>query len=149
MQKFKGAVSFKQLEGFTNSNCWRQFNKEMDMVNSDVEFINFASILNSDLIDEPFTINSNPIKLKGVQGIFRFPHKVEGILPKFMTKAFQIHFFPPKSTRGKKAHANFCFISRGSTSEPRSIKELTELNFIGATALLPSLKARVSEPQDM
>ena len=145
MQKFKGAVSFKQLQSLADTHCWRQFNKEVDMVNSNMKFVDFAFVLNSNFEDKPLTVNSNPIKLKGVHSIFRFPHKMEGVLSKGMLKTLQIHFLSPKSA-GDKAHANSYFIS-GAQQSLSHINAFKELNF--ATALLPSLKAGVSEPQDM
>ena len=148
VQKFKGTVSFKQLKGFADTNCCWKFDKQVDMVDSNMQLVDFTIPLDSNLSYESFTINFDPIELKGVHSVFRFPHEVEGILPKFMTKAFQIHFFPPKLAGGDKAHANFVLFQEPNIWALHA-NGLTELNFIGATALLPSLKARVSEPQDM
>ena len=145
MQKFKGTVSFKQLESFANTHSWGQFNKEMDVVNSNMEFIDFTSMPDSNFEDKPLAINPNSIELKGIHSIFRLPDKVECILPEGMFKGLQIHFLSPKSA-GDKAHANFCFIS-GAQQSLSHINVLRELNL--ATALLPSLKAGVSGPQDM
>lgn len=42
----------------------RKFNEEVDVVNSDVEFVNFESSSVSDLPDEEFTIHSKPVELE-------------------------------------------------------------------------------------
>src|SRR4030042_1372531 len=96
MQKLEGAVSFKQLQGFANTHCWRHFNKQVDVVNSNMQLINFESILVGSLPDEKLTIHSDSIKLHRVSSIFALPHEVESILPEGMFKTFQIHFFTPK-----------------------------------------------------
>ena len=51
------------MRGFTNINCWKKPNKQVDAVNSEVRFADFTSMLKSNLADEPFTINFNPINL--------------------------------------------------------------------------------------
>ena len=143
MQKFKGAVSFKQLESFADRHCWRQFDKQMDMVDSNMQLINFASMSNSNFMDESFTINSDSIKFKGVPRILGFPNKMEGILSEGMAKTLQIHFFAPLKLTENKAPANFNqFISRGSTSEPHPINNFLELNFMGSPPILERMGIR-------
>ena len=139
VQKFICAVALKQLKSFANTHCWREFNKQVDMVNSDVKLVNFTSIPESNFINKSLTIHSDSIKLKGVPSIFRFPDKMESILSEAMTKALQIHFLTPKPARESKAHANFKFSSRGSTSEPLFINDSIELN-IGVVSP-PKLKS--------
>ena len=113
-EKFKSCIAFKELECLTDRNCWRQFNKKMDMVDSNMQFINSAPISPSCCIEKPLAVNFSPIKLEGIHGIFNFPDKMESILSKGMFKMFQIHFFPPKSTQEEKAHANFvCLFQEG------------------------------------
>ena len=131
MQEFKGTISFKQLKGFTNTHCWRQLNKQVDMVNSNMEFVNFTSMFQSNLSDKPLTINSDSIKLHRVHCIFTFPHKVEGILPEGMIKTLQTHFFAPKVKASKKAHANFVSLVQGDSNNLLDINNLTELNIGG------------------
>jgi len=104
-EKFKGSIAFKELKGFANTNSGRKLNEEMDMINSDVEFINFEPFSISNLPDEEFTLHPESNKLKGISCIFNFPDKMESILSKAMFSGFQIHFSSPKSA-GDKAHAN-------------------------------------------
>jgi len=139
MQKLKGRVSFKQLKSLADTHCWRQLNKEMDMVNSNMKLVNFTSMLDSNFMDKPFTINSNSIKFKGVPSILGLPDKMEGILSEGMAKTLQIHFFAPLKPAENKAPANFNqFISRGSVSEPHSISKIIELNLMGSPPWLKS-----------
>jgi len=146
MQKFKGRVTLKQLESFANRHCWGQFNKEMDMVNSDMKLVDFTSMLQSDFANKPFTINFDSIKLEWVHSIFRFPYEMEGILPEGMFKTLQIHFLTPSKLTRNRALTNFDkFISRGSTSEPHSINKPIELNIEDGNSSL-GLKAEVPLP---
>ncbi len=46
----ESTVSFEQLQSFTDTHSCRHLNKEMDMVNSDMEFIN----------SEPFSVRITP-----------------------------------------------------------------------------------------
>ena len=107
MQEFKGAITFKQLQGFADGHCWRQFNKQVDMVNCNMQFVNFTSVFDCDFIQKSFAINFHSKKFKWVPSILGFPDKMEGILPEGVLKMFQIHFFAPKVKASKKAHANF------------------------------------------
>mgnify|MGYP001223192280 CR=1 FL=1 len=114
-EKFKGTVPFKQLKGPANTRSRRQLNKQMDMINSNVEFINFNFSPISYFPQEELAVHSQPVELERVFRVFNFPHKVEGILSEAMLPRFQIHFLPsiegtpigasPKSAKRKKAHA--------------------------------------------
>jgi len=124
-QKFKGAVAFKQLKRFTNAHRSRHLNKKMYMVWSNFELVNAETVTFSSLSDKALTIAPNSIKLKDVPSVLGFPHKMESILPEGMFKTLQIHFFPPESARGKRAHANSIFVfHRGLTSSPLSAQEV-------------------------
>ena len=144
-EKLKGRIAFKQLKSFTNTHSWRKLNKEVYVVNSDMQLINFAFSPISNLSNKELTIHSKPIELKRVFGIFNFPDKMESILSKAMFSGFQIHFLSPKSATRKRAHANFTFSSEGLVSSPSHINYSKELN-VGDGDSSPSLKARVSSP---
>jgi hypothetical protein len=136
-EKFKGAVTFKQLKSHTNAHRRRHLNKQMDMINSDVKFINFEPLSVSDLSQEKLTIHSQPIKLKGIFGIFNFPHEVECILSEAMLPIFQIHFLSPESARDK-AHANFDVYFEESSISTLLNSSTKELNLLedGDSSLL-------------
>jgi len=123
-QEHKGRISFEQLQCSADGHCWRQFNKQMDVVNSNTQFVNFTSIFYSDFMDKSFAVNSDPKELEGVHCIFRFPHKVEGILPEGMFKTLQIHFFSPEPAQEIIAHANSNLVfNRDVHSHPVDIQE--------------------------
>ena len=107
LQKPKCTISLEQLQGSANTHCSWHFNKQVDMINSDMQFINFESMLVSCLPDEKLTIHPDSIKLHRVSSILALPNKVESILAEGVFKTFQIHFLSPRSARGDKAHANF------------------------------------------
>ena len=143
-EKFKGAVAFKQLQGLADTHRWRDFHKQMDMVNSDVEFIDFEPFPISNLSQEKLTIHSNKFKLEGIPCIFNFPDKMESILSEAMFSGFQIHFLSPKSA-GDKAHANFVFYSGGLVSRPSDSSHSEILNFEDGDSS-QNLKVWVSSP---
>ncbi len=97
LQKSKSRSALKQLKSSTNTYSSWQFNKQVDMVNSDVQFIDFTPIFHSHFSDESFTIHPDTIKLQCVFGILRFPNKMESILSEGMTPTLQIHFFTPQT----------------------------------------------------
>ena len=147
LHQLESAVPFEQLQRFADRHCWRQFNKQMDMVNSDVKLVNFTSILDCNLSDKSFTINFNPIKFKRVHGIFGFPYKMESILPEGMFKTLQIHFFTPELTRNIIAHANSMCLVTGTQSQSSSyINKYQELNLVEEGNSSLGLKAEVSLP---
>lgn len=126
-KKLKGAISFKKLKGFANTHSWGQLNKQVDMVNSDVKLIDSTFLPESNFPNKELTIHSEPVELKGVFGIFNFPHKVECVLSEAVFSGFQIHFLSPKSAQGDKAHANFFYFEEPSISAPH-INYSIELN---------------------
>jgi len=144
-EKLKGAVSFKQLKSHTNTHGWRHLNKKMDMVNSNIEFINFEPFCVSHLPQEKLTINPEPIKLEGVFSVFNFPDKMECILSEAMFSGFQIHFSSPKSA-GDSAHANFAFYFVESSILTPPNSQTKELNFEVNGDSSPNLKVWVSSP---
>jgi len=129
-EKFKGTVSFKQLESHANTHRWRHLNKQVDMVNTDMKFINFEPFSVSHLSQEKFAIHPESVKLERVFGVFNFPHKVECVLSEAMLPRFQIHFSSPKSAEDR-AHANLTFSSEGLVSSPSYINYSTKLNLLG------------------
>lgn len=143
-EKFKGTISFKQLKSFANTHRRGKLNKQMDMVNSDIELINLESFPVSNLPQEELTIHPKSVELKGVFGIFNFPDKMESILSEAVFSGFQIHFLSPKPA-GDRAHANLCFISGGLVSRPSDSNHVTELNFEDGDSS-QNLKVWVSSP---
>ena len=136
-EKFKGAVSFKQLKSHANTHSRGHLNKDVDMVSSDVQLINFESFSVSHLPQEKLAIHSKPVELEGVFGIFNFPHEVEGILSEAMLSRFQIHFLSPKST-GDKAHANLMVYFEEPSIQALPNSQTKELNLLkdGDSSLL-------------
>jgi hypothetical protein len=106
-EKAESTVAFKQLKCHTNTHSRRHLNKQMDMVNTDVKFINFEPFSVSDLSQKKLTIHSKPVELERIFGVFNFPDKMEGILSEAVFSGFQIHFSSPKSAMRNRAHANF------------------------------------------
>ena len=131
MQKLECTVSLKQLQSSANTYGGGHFNKQMDVVNGNMQFINFKSMPVSCLPNKKFTIHSNPIKLHGVSGILTLPDKVEGILPKCMFSTCQIHFFSPDSAENFTAHAKSISLVHEGSINPRDIQVFQELNFNG------------------
>jgi len=134
LEKLKGAISFKQLKSHTNTHGRGHLNKQVDMINTNVKFINLKPFSVSHLPQEKFTIHSKPVKLKGVFGIFNFPDKMESILSEAMLPRFQIHFLSPEHS-SNYVHQ---FISGGLVSRPSVTNQLTELNLMedGDSSLL-------------
>ena len=144
LHQTEGAITFEQLQSFANADSNWHLNEEMDMINSDVEFIDFESLPVSNLPQEKLTIHSKPIELKGIFSIFNFPNKMESILSEAMLPRFQIHFLSPKSA-GDKAHANLTFNSGGLVSRPSDTNHLEILNFEDGDSS-QNLKVWVSSP---
>jgi hypothetical protein len=139
MQKLKGCNTLKQLECFTNTHGGRHFNEKVDVVNSNVQFINAESILLGNFTNEPFTISPYTDELHWVFGIFGFPNKVKSILSESMLKTSQVHFFtPPNFTFGK--------FSSMKISKNAFISYQNKLNK-GAAIPLSASKAEVPLPQ--
>jgi len=130
LQEFESRVPFEKLQCFTNRHCWRQFNKQMDVVNSDMKFIDFTSMSDCNFVDESFAINSDSKKFKWVPSILGFPDKMLSILPNCMFEMFQIHFFPPKLKQENIAHANFVYLFQEPNIRALHINNLTKLNFM-------------------
>ena len=139
LQQTESTVTFEKLKSFANAHRWRQLNEEMDVVNSDVKFINFTSFTISNFSDKEFTIHSNSIELHGVSSILAFPHEVESILSKAMLSRFQVHFLSPI------AHAKFSLVSGGLESNPSLSRNSKQLNFEDGDSS-QNLKVWVSSP---
>jgi hypothetical protein len=137
----ESTISFEKLKGFANAHRRRDFNKDMDVVCSDMQFINLALFSVSNLSQEKFTIHPQSIKLKGISCIFNFPDKMESVLSEAMLSRFQIHYLSPEHS------SNYIrkFISKGLVSRPSHIKKSKKLNFEDGDSS-PNLKVRVSSP---
>ena len=139
MQKFKRCNSFKQLECFTNTHGGRHFNEKVDVINSDMQFVDAESIFFSNFADESFTISPDANELHRIFGIFGFPNEMESILSESMLRTSQVHFFtPPNLMFGK-------FKSQEKEIESFIFNHPRELNSRMAIPLSAS-KAEVSLP---
>jgi hypothetical protein len=145
LHQFEGTVTFKQLQSFADTHSNRHLNKEMDMVNSDMEFINFEPFSVGNLPEKEFTIHLKSVELERIFGIFNFPDKMESILSEAMFSGFQIHFLSPKSA-GDKAHANFDVYFEESSISALPNTQTKELNLMEDGDSSPNLKVWVSSP---
>ena len=137
--KLKGAISFKQIKSLAHTHGGGELNKQMDMVNSNMQFINLATISSSSCPENSLTIHLNPIKLHRVFSIFRSPDKMESILSKAMFKTFQIHFSSPEYS----SHYIQNLVQEGNIN-PLLIEQLNINKEDGNSSLC--LKAQVSLP---
>ena len=126
LHQFESRIPFEQLQCFANTHCSWHLNKQMDMINSDVQFINSESIFESNLPDKKLAIHSDKLKFKGVSGIFRFPDKMESILSEGMFKTLQIHFISPQNI----AHAKSDNLVSGAQQSLSHINRSQELNLL-------------------
>ncbi len=140
-QKLKGTISFKQLKSLANTHRDGHLNKQVDMIKSDVEFINLEPFSVSYLPDEKLAIHPNSVELHRVHSIFAFPHEVESVLPEGMFSTFQIHFSSPEYS----SHYIRFFISGGLESRPSPIQEIKFYKEGGNSSL--GLKAEVPLPR--
>ena len=129
--------SLKQLESQTNTHRRGHFNKQVDMINTNVKLINFEPFSVSHLPQEEFAIHSKPVKFERVFGIFNFPHKVECVLSEAVLPRFQIHFLSPKSA-GDKAHANLMVYFEEPSIQALPNSQTKEINLLedGDSSLL-------------
>jgi len=125
-EKFKGTITFKQLKSFANTHGGGELNKQMDVVSSNMQFIDFALPSVSNLSDKKLTIHSKPVELEGIFSIFNLPDKMESILSKAMFSGFQIHFLSPKS-----AHANLNVYFEEPSIQALPDSQTKELNLLG------------------
>lgn len=131
MQKLEGGIALEQLQSSANTHgCWH-LNKQVDMVNSDMQFIDFESMPVCNLSDKKLTVHPDSIKLHGVSGILALPNKVEGILPERMFSTCQIHFFAPQTFIRNKVLTMFVSLIHGDRNNPHNSTISQELNFTG------------------
>jgi len=146
LQKAESTVTFKQLKSFADTHGDRHLNKQVDVINSNVQLINFETFSVSNLPEKKFTIHPQPVKFERVFGIFNFPDKMESILSEAMFSGFQIHFLSPKSATRDKAHANLnVYFEESSISTLPNI-QTKELNLMGDGDSSQNLKVWVSSP---
>ncbi len=141
LHQTESTVSFEQLQSFANTHSWRQFNKQVDMINSNMKLINFTTLPVSNLSNKELTIHPQSIELERIHSIFNFPDKMESILSEAMLPRFQIHFSSPKIAH---ANLNVYFEEPSIQALPNNHTEI--LNFGGGDSS-PSLKTWVSSPQ--
>lgn len=130
LHEFKCTVAFEQLQCLTDRHCWRHFNEQMDMINSDMNFINTKTIFFGDFSDKSFTIDSNAEKFERIHCIFGLPNEMESILPITMAKTLKIHFFAPELVTRNIAHANSNLVQEGNIC-PLHNQGILELNING------------------
>jgi hypothetical protein len=142
-KKFKSRVALKQLKSLADTHSRRDFNKQVDMVDSNMQFINFKTVSESNLSYEKLTILPNNSKLERVFCIFRFPDKMECILPKAVAKTFQIHFLTPQTFIRNKVLTMFDFnlIQEGNFN-PSFINNSEEINLMEVNNSPPLLKIK-------
>ena len=139
LQKFIGCNTLKQLECFTNTHGGRHFNEKVDVIYSDMQFVDAELIFFSNFADKPFTINPNAIESHRIFSIFGLPNEMESILSESMLRTSQVHFFtPPNLMFGK-------FNSQEKEIESFIFNQHRELNSRMAIPLSAS-KAEVSLP---
>ena len=131
LHQLESRITLKQLECFTNTHCWRQFNKQVDVVNCNMKLVNFTSMFQGNLSNKSLAVNFDSEKLEWVPGIFTFPDKMESILSEGVFKTLQIHFFSPKLTQENTAHANFIGLVHEGINNPRDNQAFQELNIGG------------------
>ena len=146
-EKAESTVAFKQLKSFAHAHRRRKFNKQVDVINSDVQLINFASSSVSDLSDKKLTIHSEPIELKGIHCIFNFPDKMESILSEAVLPRFQIHFKSSETLIRNKVLTMLSFNSGGLVSRPSFINNSQEINLMEGGDSSQTLKDWVSSPR--
>ena len=140
-QQAESAVTLKQLKSLADTHRSWHLNKKVNVVNSDVKFINLKPFSVSNLPDEEFTIHSDAIELHRIHGIFAFPDKMESILSEGMLGTFQIHFSSPEHSSNYIRN----LISRGLGSNPSLANHFKELNFEGGNSSF-GFKTEVSLP---
>lgn len=144
-QKHVGRITLKQLQCLANTHRRRQLNKKMDVVNSDVQLVDFTPIFPSSSVENSFAVCSNTKELEWVSGIFRFPDKMESVLSERMFSGLKFHFFAPAKPAGNKAHANFAKFNSGGATAPSFYNNFTQLNIGDGNSSL-GLNAEVSLP---
>mgnify|MGYP001570449051 CR=1 FL=1 len=144
-KKFKGSIAFKQLKGFANTHCNRHLNEEMNVVDTNMEFINFESMFLCSFSDKEFTINSDQFKLERISCILGFPDKMECILSEGMFGTPQIHFCAPQTFIRNTVLTMFVnLVHRGFS--PMGSNNSQELNLMERGNSSLCLKAEVSLP---
>ena len=138
MQKFESTVTLEQLQSPANTHRRGQLDKQMDVINSDVNLINLTSISPSSRVENPLAINPHAKELHRVHRVFAFPDKMESILSEAMLPRFQIHFSSPKSATRDKAHANFTVYFEEPSIQALPSSQTKELNLMedGDSSLL-------------
>ena len=141
-EKAKSRIAFKKLKSFANTHGCGKLNKQMDVINSNMQLINFTFLPVSHLSQEELTIHSKPVELEGVFSIFNFPDKMERILSEAMLPRFQIHFSSPEHSSN---YVQF-FNSEGLVSSPSFFNTSTEINLMENGDSSQNLKVWVSSP---
>ena len=144
-QKSKSGIAFKQLESSANTHSDWHFNKQMHMVNSDMQFVDAESVPFSSFSDKTLAIFSNALKFEWIPSVLGLPNKMESILPEGVSGTFQVHFFAPANSTRNPAHAKFAKFSSEAQQSLSYDNNLQELNIEDGNSSL-CLKAEVSLP---
>ena len=143
LKKSKSRVALKQLKSLADTHSRRDFDKQVDMVDSNMQLINFKPMSESNLPYEKLTILSDNSKLERIFRVFRFPDKMECILPKAMAKTFQIHFLTPQTFIRNKVLTIFDFnLVREGNINPSFTNNSEEINLMEVNNSPPLLKIK-------
>ena len=138
---FKDSISritLKQLQSSSNAHRIRNLNKKMYMIRLNTKLINLKSVLGSNFLKNLFTKFSKLREFEWVFGIFRLPHKVEGILTSRMSKFTYFHFFSSYAKFKNIAHSimnRICECANSITHFFYSFKNLRRFGLPRAEAL--------------
>jgi len=146
LKKLVSTITLEQLKSHANTHSRGHFNKQVDMVSPNVEFINLKPFSVSNLPQEEFTIHSQPVKLEGISCVFNFPHEVEGILSEAMLPRFQIHFSSPETLIRSKVLTMLGFNFKEPSISASFTNTSKELNLMEHGDSSPNLKVWVSSP---
>jgi len=146
LHQTESAIPLEQLKSLANTHSCGELNKQVDMVNSNVQLIDFTLLLESNLPDEKLTIHPNPVEFHGIHSIFTFPHKVKSVLSEAMLPRFQIHFLSPQTFIRNKVHTMFDVYFEEPSISASFTKNSQELNLMGDGDSSPNLKIWVSSP---
>ena len=142
LQQSESRSTFEQLQSFTKTHGRRKFNKQMHMINCNMQLVNFTPVFNCNFFDESLTIHPDPIEFHGISSIFRFPYKMEGILPEAMAKGFQFHFLTPQTFIRNKVLTMFeTNLFKEGNIYPSLSNTSKELNLTGGMVSPPLLKS--------
>ncbi len=138
-KKSVSRISLEKLKRLGNTHSIGDFNKQMDMVWLDVDFINFKSMSDSNFSKDFFTRNLYFAEFKWIPAVFWLPNKVEGILSNSVSKSVNFHF-TSSCAFFSRAHTSTVF-GECAGSAAHSLYSFGEENNFGGL-VLPSAEAQ-------